>query len=283
MTPFPIPVVAIGPGSQPEDEPFDYMRLPQGMSVYTRPPLEDVRDPIVRGRVVDVLETLVARMRGRTGDAWRSLAVDLAALPPDVATALNDVLGDGEVCALSNVPRPIRIQETAFAGLWRVVYPGHDGQPATDTLEVCAIPGAIRQAARAGASARVAMPPAPGVMNAPALVDEILDVAKACVDGAPAHVVNLTLLPVTPEDLDHLVAALGAGTTAILSRGYGNCRISSTAVPDVWWVQYYNSTDQLILNTIEVVDVPDVALAADEDIADSLERLEEYLDELRSA
>jgi hydrogenase-1 operon protein HyaF len=36
--------------------------------------------------------------------------------------------------------------------------------------------------------------------------------------------------------------------------------------------------DALILNSIEVVGMPEVALAADEDFTDSIERLREYLD-----
>jgi hydrogenase-1 operon protein HyaF len=35
--------------------------------------------------------------------------------------------------------------------------------------------------------------------------------------------------------------------------------------------------DQIILNTLEVVDVPEVAEAAEEDYADSIERLGEWL------
>jgi hydrogenase-1 operon protein HyaF len=42
-------------------------------------------------------------------------------------------------------------------------------------------------------------------------------------------------------------------------------------------VQYFNSMDHLILNTIEVATVPEVALAAPEDFSDSLERLDEWL------
>jgi hydrogenase-1 operon protein HyaF len=38
--------------------------------------------------------------------------------------------------------------------------------------------------------------------------------------------------------------------------------------------------DQLILNTIEVVDVPEVALAAREDFEDSTARLAEWLETL---
>jgi hydrogenase-1 operon protein HyaF len=45
----------------------------------------------------------------------------------------------------------------------------------------------------------------------------------------------------------------------------------------VWWVQYFNSQDTLILNTLEVSDVPNVACASPEDIADSRQRLEEIM------
>ncbi len=59
----------------------------------------------------------------------------------------------------------------------------------------------------------------------------------------------------------------------MLSRGYGNCRISSTRLPHCWRVIYYNSMEKVILNTVEVVGVPEVALAAPEDMADSHARL----------
>lgn len=45
----------------------------------------------------------------------------------------------------------------------------------------------------------------------------------------------------------------------------------------VWRVEYFNSRDALILDTIEVVDVPAVALASGEDVEDSARRLEEIL------
>lgn len=46
---------------------------------------------------------------------------------------------------------------------------------------------------------------------------------------------------------------------------------------NLWWVQYYNSQDVLILNTLEVVDLPEVVRAAQQDIDDSRERLSEIL------
>ena len=75
--------------------------------------------------------------------------------------------------------------------------------------------------------------------------------------------------------LDHV---LGTGRVLILSRGYGNCRITNTCVPNTWRVVYYNSQDTVILNTVEVTAIPEVACAAPEDLADSLERLREVLE-----
>jgi hydrogenase-1 operon protein HyaF len=69
----------------------------------------------------------------------------------------------------------------------------------------------------------------------------------------------------------------------ILSRGYGNCRITNCCVPNTWRVVYYNSMDTVILNSVEVTDMPDVACAAPEDLADSTERITEVLKWVRQA
>ena len=96
-------------------------------------------------------------------------------------------------------------------------------------------------------------------------------------DAPPADVLNLTLLPMSPADIAFLDHHIGTGDLTLLSRGYGNCRITATAVPHVFWVKYFNAMDQLILDTLEVVDVPEAALAAKEDLEDSTARLEEWL------
>ncbi|MGL1701369.1 hydrogenase expression/formation C-terminal domain-containing protein, partial [Vibrio parahaemolyticus] len=45
---------------------------------------------------------------------------------------------------------------------------------------------------------------------------------------------------------------LGRGSLIVLSRGYGNCRVTNTGTRNVWWARFYNSQDALILNTIEI-------------------------------
>jgi hydrogenase-1 operon protein HyaF len=113
----------------------------------------------------------------------------------------------------------------------------------------------------------------PGAMNVPALVNELQEAMDRSGPATPAHVINLTLLPLSPEDTAHLDRLLDGGSVVILSRGFGNCRISSTAARSVWRVQYFNNMQTLILNTIEVVDMPEVAIAAREDLVETRERL----------
>ncbi len=115
------------------------------------------------------------------------------------------------------------------------------------------------------------------LMNAPALADKLATFKP----DAPVHVINLTLLPVSDGDPAYLDKRLGQGAVTILSRGYGNCRISSTAVKNAWWVRYFNSRESLILNTIEVTRIPGVACAAVQDLEDSAERLAEILEVYR--
>ena len=92
-----------------------------------------------------------------------------------------------------------------------------------------------------------------------------------------AIVVGLTLLPLSPEDTVHIDRVLDGGSVVILSRGFGNCRISSTAARNVWRVQYFNNMQTLILNTIEVTPMPEAAVAAREDLVETRERLAELV------
>ena len=107
---------------------------------------------------------------------------------------------------------------------------------------------------------------------------ELEDQRRRWQSGQVPHVVNLSLLPLTVDDIGYMDLRLGTGRVLILSRGYGNCRITNSCVPHTWRVVYYNSQDTVILNAVEVTDIPDVACAALEDLRDSLERLQEVIE-----
>ena len=275
MRPFPISVIAMGPGSQGDDAP-EYMAMPR-METFSAPRLPDDAVPENIEAAVALLHKFLTEAEA-AGFATVS-QFDLINIFPAVREVINQSMGFGEVSAFTTAPEHWRVQESSFAGLWRVLEVADDGHIVVDRLETGAIPTVLTDAARRTAGRELAAPSYPeGCMNAQALVEEIRLQAAAWQPGDAAHVINLTLLPVSDADLDTLYGWLGHREVSILSRGYGNCRITSTRLQNVWWVQYFNSMDTLILNSIEVVGMPEVALAADEDFADSVERLREYLD-----
>ncbi|WP_186391200.1 MULTISPECIES: hydrogenase expression/formation protein [unclassified Pannonibacter] len=274
---FLFPPAGFGPGSQPlDDEELSYMALPSGMRTYV-PHLPEVGDP---SQVTPALKTLAdiagACEIAATAGGERA-EFDLSDMDPASRALMAETLGQGEVSMkLRGVPA-LMVQESVFAGVWMLAGAG------IDRIEVGPVPAeAVRRAHGGGAPAPMLSAPRPaGVVNAPALLAELADQSANWRSGGMPHVVNLSLLPHTEEDLLWLDAALGKGAVTILSRGYGNCRISACALPQVWRVQFFNSMDTLILDTFEVTAIPEVALAAPEDLADSGERIREVLEAIR--
>jgi hydrogenase-1 operon protein HyaF len=282
IKPFPIPVVSrLGPGSQDDDAPT-YLPMPQGMSTYQPPPLPEPEALAAHPGGLQVLREVLAALQRAPGE--RAAVIDLDGLPAQDRRLLNELLGEGEVSAQVLGEDGVRVQESVFAGVWRVVHVSQ-GRPVRDTLEVGFIPQPLLDAARADAfGPRPGFGAAPaGVMNAPALLTEIEDRQRGWLPGAPPHVINLTLLPLSEGDAAHLDEQLGAGRVLLLSRGYGNCRIINTRVPRTWRVTYFNSTDIVILDTLEISRIPEVACAAVEDLEDSAERLAELLQWVQQA
>lgn len=276
MKAFPIPVVAAGAGVLVEDEALDFIRMPQSMSTFQMPRTPEASDPASLAEARAFLRRLLDAAKGHRFGADTVLQVDVAGLSERALALVNEALGEGEVAAIIDEPT-VRLQETGFPGFWRVRTFDDAGALIADTIEVAPVPAVIPEAALLGSRCRMPKHPlVPGVINAPSLLTELVD-ASSRGPQAQAHVVNLTLLPVSPEDIAWLVGALEVGPVTLLSRGYGNCRITSTRLRHTWWVQYFNSMDHLILNTIEVAMVPEVAMAAPEDFADSVDRLGEWL------
>lgn len=280
MMTFPIPVVAhrpqIGPGSQPlDDEVLVTLDVPNDVHAY-RPPLSELdAPPEVAGPALDFLRELLAALRESESLLTQPRRFSLLGYPAAVRAEINELLGEGEVAVMSAAG--LRAQETAFTGIWRVRGEG------IDDVEASAFPLALRELAMARSMPPEAAAPPPGLMNAPALYHEIRSLSGIWRAGKPARVINLSLLPATPDDLAWLDEELGRISFSVLSRGFGNCRITATAHPYVWWVQYFNNMEKLILNSIEIVDVPAVALAAAEDHEATVVRLDEWIASIESA
>jgi hydrogenase-1 operon protein HyaF len=284
--PFPIPVVAaLGPGSQiGEDEEGPVtIDMPKDMHTYRPPVLPEPEELAAHAGALAVLRAALAALRAcAAGQAVQPIA--LGGLGAADRAIVNQLLGEGEVAAQVAADAAgnggIQAQESVFAGVWRVLHL-QGGQVVRDTLEVGAVPQGLVAAAQAdGAGWQApdvyALPA--DVMNAPSILSELRDHQARWQPGATSHVVNLTLLPLTDGDSLWLQGCLGSGRVVILSRGYGNCRIVNTTLPRTWRVTYFNSQDLIILDTLEVGAVPEVACAAVQDLEDSAERLAEVLD-----
>ena len=278
--PFMMPPTGFGPGSQPldtEDEQLEYMPMPQDMRTYApRLPEVDTLNPRLIEPALTLLRDIAAAATriSRTGGARQ---FDLSGLDAVNRDLITETLGSGEVAVkLRSVPA-VAVQESVFAGVWTLK------SATSELIEVAAIPVCILESAftpnRTGLGEKA--PLTAGVVNAPPILVELQDKSAGFDAGTPLHVVNLSLLPHTEEDLVWLDQAVGEGAATILSRGYGNCRITATAIPHVWRVQFFNSMDTLILDTFEVTIVPEVALAAPEDLADSGDRILKVLEAIQ--
>ena len=277
-----IPIVTIGPGSQPGEEDgleLDYMQMPASMSTYAMPAIPEAEEIEGVEDAIALLTTMQAELANyRTGQP--AVAVPLDDLDDANIDLVNQVLGNGEVSMKYQGAVNARIQEAVLAGVWRIQYMDGNGNVQRDVIEIAGIPSLVGETTFSDAAASLAFGGADvpdDVYNALPLLTEINDKLAEYRPGNVPHVINLSLLPHTNEDIAFLSARLGEGPVIILSRGYGNCRITSTALRNVWWVQYFNSQETLILNTIEVSAVPDVACAAQEDVNDSAERLAQIL------
>ena len=226
--------------------------------------------------VAELLPQLVAALETQEVDGDSRL-FDLSGYGADDLTLIGQVLGEGEVSATVALAEGViaQVQESVMAGLWRVRFTDATGALAADYVEVASIPAAVERAAR---MTRVlddfGLPP-DGAMNVLPVLTEIRDRAGSHAKGAASHTITFSLFPMSEADMAFLQETLGPGPVQILSRGYGTCRIVATGVRNVWSVQFFNAMDTIVLDTLEIGDVPVTARAAVEDFRDSAERLKE--------
>ncbi len=230
------------------------------------------RCPRVAKMLPEIADALDAQKEQEPGKLF-----DLTDFAADELTLLDGVLGQGEVAGVVTLPHGVsaQIQELTMAGLWRVRFTDMDGKLVADYLEVSRLPEVAKRAALVNTMPLHYGAPPAGAMNVMPLLKEIESRADAHQPGQPSHTITFTLLPMSPEDMSFLQECLGPGAVRLVSKGYGSCRVLSTATKNVWSVQFFNVMDQIILDTLEIGDAPAVACAAEEDFRDSAERLRE--------
>jgi hydrogenase-1 operon protein HyaF len=149
MRPFPISVVAMGPGSQGEEAPGLPRPCRKGMETFSQPRLPDNvphwiwwrqsgRQP-ARCLCRSVRESRLCRRRTRS-----NLLSDLEMRR--CATSSTSRSASAKSAPLPRRPQHWRVQETAFSGIWRVLKVADDGRDGQiDRLETGAIPAALTE------------------------------------------------------------------------------------------------------------------------------------------
>jgi len=269
-----------GPGSQGE-EGLHYLSMPTQMDTFEIPQLPEAQELALYPQAAEKLrdlQTALDKAAANLSGATSFARIELDSLDDDACALLYQTLGEGEVAArIEHTNLNVRIQETVLAGVWWLQQLDDNKQITHQWLEVGAVPDYMLTDSFPFAC-DYTMPEVPADLhNAAPVLLELLEKARAHREKpfTEPHVINFSLLPFTETDHAFLGKTLSHGGAVILSRGYGNCRITSCAVPGIWRVQYFNSTDQLILDTIEVISIPQSACAAREDLEDSAERLRE--------
>jgi hydrogenase-1 operon protein HyaF len=276
-----IPVRVIGPGSQPtgsDGDAITYMDMPSDMSTFVAPVMPEPEEVLFMDGAREAMDWLGAALDEYEPGGEPVLA-DLSGLDEESREVVNQILGEGEVSIVCDGQVRARTQESVLAGVWRTLFFDADDRVVADLLEVAEIPKVAGFAAESTGSVDTgAEGVAPELANALPILVELQSQHETYTQGGAPHSINLTLLPLSEPELEFIDQRLGRGPIDVLSRAYGKCEVISTATAGIWWVRYYNSMGVLILNTLEVVDVPSVIKAAPEDLTDSAERLKDILE-----
>lgn len=242
----------------------------------------DVRPDLDAGPAVqDMLAQTASALKAAAGQGrgWRRRVDQLNDTDRSV---LYDALGQGEVSMAISGAAPgegtVSIQETVLPGVWIGRAEDENAVIRTEWIEVADAPRALREAASVRPRSDIAidaLSPPDGAMNVMSVIAEVQSRARDWKPGTPNHVINFTLFPMTPVDTAFLAKVLGEVGVRISSGGYGTARVIMTALKNVWAVQYLNRIGTVILDTIEIGNVPSAVLASLEDFEDSAERLAE--------
>lgn len=204
------------------------------------------------------------------------LAVDLFNLNAYDRHFINTLLGEGEVSVrIQHVDgSESEIQEAIFCGLWRVRRRRGE-QLLEDRLETGCAPLPLWQAATQNVLPTDSLlpPPIDGLMNGLPLAHELL--AHVRNPDTQPHSINLTQLPISEADRLFLSRLCGEGNIQIRTIGYGESYINATGLRHVWHLRCTDTLKGPLLESYEICPIPEVVLAAPEDLADSAQRLGE--------
>jgi hydrogenase-1 operon protein HyaF len=109
------------------------------------------------------------------------------------------------------------------------------------------------------------------------LLEEVASLLDTYSRSGLPSAIDLTSLPITPEDNAALDEALGRGNVEAVVAAGGMSEVIETGFSGVWRVRHFDKAEKLKADRLEITAVPELLLAHGDDIAAAARRLRDSL------
>ena len=113
--------------------------------------------------------------------------------------------------------------------------------------------------------------------NVEPILGEILHALDRLMDEGEPTVIDLGRLPFGPGEIEELERQLGTGEISAELDALGASRIRETIYPGVWWLEHYNTAEELAGRYVEITTVPEILKSQEADVAAGRARLHERI------
>ena len=110
-----------------------------------------------------------------------------------------------------------------------------------------------------------------------AVLHEVAARLESLVTTGEAGAIDLRSLPMTRMDQRALREALGTGEVEATLTALGTTYVFETGFRGVWWVTHRNPKNEVVAESIEITDFPQILAAPLEDVSEDLEQLRRRL------
>jgi hydrogenase-1 operon protein HyaF len=117
------------------------------------------------------------------------------------------------------------------------------------------------------------------VGNIRALLAEIAACLGKLADSGEPGMIDLNSLPLASGEYEQLRQTLGQGEVSVRIEAIGPSEIIETRYPGVWWVTHYNVEGDIVADTLEITNIPEIIKSQPADINAGLELLRAQLND----
>jgi hydrogenase-1 operon protein HyaF len=113
--------------------------------------------------------------------------------------------------------------------------------------------------------------------NVQPILHEIRHALGKLLQTGETSIIDLRSIPLAPGEEETIIDTLGHGEVRAHLDALGPSEIVETRFAGVWLITHYNIENNIIGRFIEITKLPDILKSQPEDIANSLDELEEKL------